>query len=617
MDTNALVNVKKVSSETIVNSDEIHSCKTPMEELKSIKLCDMKVPMIYKGNYLVCKVVKNPLARICTRVGIHDLNDNFAIVDLYNFRYNLDDVEWISPGTIFIIKEPCVRDVLKYELKAIDIFSPTDVIFVDPADAEFLDKIGAKKWYESMSKDAEVWKNEANEFFKDGKYEKAIFLYERAIRCNPENPILYLNKSMACLKTGAFYMAYEAAKHGLEKGGDREKALYRMGQAAYGMREWKKAADHFLEVLKEFPANEFASKELKRATSRLTEERNGKFDFKSIFVESKKEKAELDVADYKGPIEIANIPGKGRGMIATKDIKEGTLLAVSKSFASAYEQDLPVNLIPEISEQVLTPTNVKAKELYDLYSGDDNVPNDEIPFGIVDAFRIKNICRFNCFGFQDKDGQNSFYLHIPSSYFNHSCLGNAFNSFYGGNVMVIHAAADIKKGEEICFSYGSPYTAYLERKKKFEKWKFQCDCKLCETDANDKLCSKRDQMFEEFEEYVKANKNDPQKIRETYVKRSKFQLTLSRMLVSLASLHSDIGNFSTAIQYLEEALTLMDGPFKYGLNISQTCVNLALCYAPILNIQKAKEMTKKAFKYSLCTDLDHFKTLFPYLSVLI
>uniref|UniRef100_A0A914PAK4 Uncharacterized protein n=1 Tax=Panagrolaimus davidi TaxID=227884 RepID=A0A914PAK4_9BILA len=143
MGTNDLVNVKKVSS---VNLDDIHSCKTPMEELKPIKLCDMKVPMIYKGNYLVCKVLKNPLARICTTVGIHDLNDDYAQVDLYNFRYNLNDVEWISPGTIFIIKEPYVRDVLQNELKAIDIFSPTDVIFVDPADAEFLDKIGAKKW---------------------------------------------------------------------------------------------------------------------------------------------------------------------------------------------------------------------------------------------------------------------------------------------------------------------------------------------------------------------------------------------------------------------------------------------------------------------------------------
>ena len=31
-----------------------------------------------------------------------------------------------------------------------------------------------------------------------------------------------------------------------------------------------------------------------------------------MFLESKKERAELDVADYKGDIEIAQIPGKGK-----------------------------------------------------------------------------------------------------------------------------------------------------------------------------------------------------------------------------------------------------------------------------------------------------------------
>ena len=78
-----------------------------------------------------------------------------------------------------------------------------------------------------MSKDSEVWKNEANELFKKGKFEQALFLYDRGIRCNPDSPILYLDKSLTCLKIDSFYMAYESAKIGLEKGGDREKALFR------------------------------------------------------------------------------------------------------------------------------------------------------------------------------------------------------------------------------------------------------------------------------------------------------------------------------------------------------------------------------------------------------
>lgn len=59
------------------------------------------------------------------------------------------------------------------------------------------------------------------------EYEEATFLYNRAIRMSPEAPILHLNKASACLRSGYFQMAYEAAKRGFELGGDREKALHR------------------------------------------------------------------------------------------------------------------------------------------------------------------------------------------------------------------------------------------------------------------------------------------------------------------------------------------------------------------------------------------------------
>ena len=78
-----------------------------------------------------------------------------------------------------------------------------------------------------MSKDPMVWKEKANVDLKKGDYRSAIMLYDRAIRLNPTLPVLYLNKSLACLRDEAFYMAYEAAKIALEKSDDREKALYR------------------------------------------------------------------------------------------------------------------------------------------------------------------------------------------------------------------------------------------------------------------------------------------------------------------------------------------------------------------------------------------------------
>ena len=81
-----------------------------------------------------------------------------------------------------------------------------------------------------------------------------------------------------------------------------------MGSAAYGMREWEKAANYFKQVLEEFPNNATAVEQLKRAIDRMTEENTGKFDFNQMALEAG---PELDVADYKGPIEIADIQGKG------------------------------------------------------------------------------------------------------------------------------------------------------------------------------------------------------------------------------------------------------------------------------------------------------------------
>lgn len=81
--------------------------------------------------------------------------------------------------------------------------------------------------YVSSTKDVGKIREQGNELVKQNDYNGALKLYNRAIRYNPEVPVLYLNKAFACLRSGYFNDAYEAAKIGMEKGGDREKALYR------------------------------------------------------------------------------------------------------------------------------------------------------------------------------------------------------------------------------------------------------------------------------------------------------------------------------------------------------------------------------------------------------
>uniref|UniRef100_A0AC34GL55 Uncharacterized protein n=1 Tax=Panagrolaimus sp. ES5 TaxID=591445 RepID=A0AC34GL55_9BILA len=96
----------------------------------------------------------------------------------------------------------------------------------------------------------------------------------------------------------------------------------------------------------------------------------------------------------------------------------------------------------------------RAKEVYDLFAGDDFDQNDEIPFGVIVAARIQGISACNRFASDDLapdekselisrgflSGDNC-HLFILPSYFNHSCLANAHRTFYG-DVMAIYANMD-------------------------------------------------------------------------------------------------------------------------------------------------------------------------------
>uniref|UniRef100_A0A914Q7I5 SET domain-containing protein n=1 Tax=Panagrolaimus davidi TaxID=227884 RepID=A0A914Q7I5_9BILA len=434
---------------------------------------------------------------------------------------------------------------------------------------------------------------------------------------------------MACLKIGAFYMAFKAAEIGLEKGGNREKALFRMGQAKYGMREWQKAADYFLEVLNEFPDNISSSTQIKRVSDRLAELNHGSFDFKKLCVET--EESDLDIADYKGPIEIADIPGKGRGIIATKDIKEGTLLVVSKPFASGYKKDLPEEFIPflpndlpqRIAQFTETIKNLQnnpeqANEVYKLYAGDNVAKYEDIPFGVIDAQRIQQICFHNPFGIVDESADAHSFI-LPS-YFNHSCLANAVQSFYGG-VIVIHASEDIKKGDEIFITYINPLNGYLERKTEIMARNFVCLCKLCKLDANDPNCLMRNQIMKELESYGKENsakdviaKGEPilKKIRESYVNRNELKVVLAQTLMILASAYFKAKETAKAMKYVEEIISLMDNPLKYELGIVDIRINMGIKYFIKNDFSKYKEMIKKAMELSFCNnDMEFFKALYP------
>lgn len=81
--------------------------------------------------------------------------------------------------------------------------------------------------------------------------------------------------------------------------------------AAYGMRDWTKAVDHFQTIHNEYPTNKEAEHQLSRSLARLKESQTGKYDFKTICTKLHERECKFDVADYTGPIFIGEVAGKG------------------------------------------------------------------------------------------------------------------------------------------------------------------------------------------------------------------------------------------------------------------------------------------------------------------
>lgn len=183
---------------------------------------------------------------------------------------------------------------------------------------------------------------------------------------------------------------------------------------------------------------------------------------------------------------ISPVAGKGRGVLATRDIPAGTVLLGCKVFAhygekieksqlyfssnigskTAHSKPGHDQVVAQIANKLLIEPSL-GNAIYSLTAGHELgflTPGD-VRTKSVDMKRLDRIVSINSFGTDEKmEGHNQYSgVWILPSFFNHSCTeANVTWNVYE-DYMILRTSKLVKQGEELFLLYVAPTKTYEER----------------------------------------------------------------------------------------------------------------------------------------------------------
>lgn len=168
---------------------------------------------------------------------------------------------------------------------------------------------------------------------------------------------------------------------------------------------------------------------------------------------------------------VEDVPGKGKGVIATRDIPKGTRIISEKPFVTGSHQVTSMEELQiRIHEQVCSLNESQQREflsMHNIYPYTNSIE------------RCLGIFRTNALPIgTDLDNGGVF---LNACRVNHACDNNAQN-FWNENTnrLTIHAVRDIQEGEEITIYYlGSRRNRRARQEQLQKEFKFTCSCQLC------------------------------------------------------------------------------------------------------------------------------------------
>ncbi|KAF4590780.1 hypothetical protein EYR40_009377 [Pleurotus pulmonarius] len=189
------------------------------------------------------------------------------------------------------------------------------------------------------------------------------------------------------------------------------------------------------------------------------------------------------------PYRIVEIPSKGLGMVAARDLHFGELI-ISERPLIISPRVMKINCMKWMDSA--TPRQkqeaawFESEKIYKLAFERMEPEDKETYMKLYNSHKhdgtgpILGISRTNGYGVFALQGDDYVGVFKDASRINHSCSPNTIRHFDRPSLsMQMYAVREIKEGEEITTQYCNPLAPYAARRKALKPYGIRCDCPAC------------------------------------------------------------------------------------------------------------------------------------------
>jgi len=185
---------------------------------------------------------------------------------------------------------------------------------------------------------------------------------------------------------------------------------------------------------------------------------------------------------------VTEIPGRGLGLVASKNFKKGELIFKESAMISVRANSpggrhhVTLEMALALKEQIMNLSEEQASKFYKLTPKEGYFNSNRIEIGhrancIRELMIMYSYCNYN-------NINDQLTLLLNSAFVNHSCAPNTtmFANHEPESKVEIRAIKDISKGEEVTHSIitNTNFTSQVEMKESLlRKYRLDCNCPVC------------------------------------------------------------------------------------------------------------------------------------------